>query len=165
MTEAMKMQANVEQINHSPAAKRMRLHRERRRAGMRCLIIELRETEIDALIRKGFLKADTRHDTSEIIDALYAYFDRELTKMTKTARDELAKYGIAIAFTDDGAVELTSRRGITCGYSSRGYSPVIGFGADGRIMIRLAGCGFRRKRTVIPIDCGQRSDRSRTAFR
>src|ERR1700722_17600634 len=25
-------------------------------------------------------------------------------------------------------------------------------------------CGFRRMRTVIPIDCGQRSDRSRTAF-
>ena len=27
------------------------------------------------------------------------------------------------------------------------------------------GCGFRRMRTVIPIECGQRSDRSRTAFR
>jgi hypothetical protein len=45
---------------------------------MRCLMIELRETEIDALIRKGFLTADTRNDTSEIIDAIYAYFDREL---------------------------------------------------------------------------------------
>jgi hypothetical protein len=30
----------------------MRRHRERRRDGMRCLTIELRETEIDALIRK-----------------------------------------------------------------------------------------------------------------
>ena len=44
-------------IDRSPAADRMRLHRQRRRAGMRCLMIELRETEIDALIRKGFLKA------------------------------------------------------------------------------------------------------------
>jgi len=26
-------------------------------------------------------------------------------------------------------------------------------------------CGFRRRRTVIPIDCGHDSDRSRTAFR
>jgi hypothetical protein len=34
----------------SPSAKRMRLHRERRRDGLRCLTIELRETEIDALV-------------------------------------------------------------------------------------------------------------------
>jgi hypothetical protein len=37
----------------TPAAKRMRLHRERRRRGLRCLMIELRETEVDALIRGG----------------------------------------------------------------------------------------------------------------
>jgi hypothetical protein len=74
----MTMQATVEPTNRSPAAERMRLHRERRRAGMRCLTVEVRETEIDALVRKGFLKADTRNDTSEIIDAIYAYFDREL---------------------------------------------------------------------------------------
>jgi hypothetical protein len=60
--------------------------------------------------------------------------------MTKSARDELAKYGIAVAFIDGGTVELTSRQGVTCG--SRGYSPVIGFGADGRIMIRLAAKGI-----------------------
>jgi hypothetical protein len=34
----------------SPAAARMRLHRDRRRRGLRCLTIELRETEIDVLI-------------------------------------------------------------------------------------------------------------------
>ena len=33
-------------ISRSPAAARMRLHRERRRHGLRCLMIELRETEI-----------------------------------------------------------------------------------------------------------------------
>jgi hypothetical protein len=75
----MTMQATVEPINRSTAAERMRLHRERRRAGMRCLMIELRETEIDALIRKGFLKSDARDDTGAIIDSIYAYFDRELT--------------------------------------------------------------------------------------
>jgi hypothetical protein len=37
------------------AAERMRRHRQRRRDGLRCLIIELRETEIDALIRNGLL--------------------------------------------------------------------------------------------------------------
>jgi hypothetical protein len=62
--------------------------------------------------------------------------------MTKSARDELAKYGIAAEFIDPGTVELTSRQGVKCGYSARGYSPVIGFGADGRIMIRLAAKGI-----------------------
>jgi hypothetical protein len=46
---------------------------------MRCLTIELRETEIDALIRNGFLTADARNDAEAIIDALYAFLDRELT--------------------------------------------------------------------------------------
>jgi len=40
----------------SPAAERMRLYRERRRRGLRCLVIELRETEVDALIRGGLLE-------------------------------------------------------------------------------------------------------------
>ena len=63
---------------HSPAAERMRLHRERRRDGLRCLTIELRETEIDALIRKGMLKTDTRNDQDAVRDALYAHLDRTL---------------------------------------------------------------------------------------
>jgi hypothetical protein len=62
----------------SPAAERMRAHRDRKKSGMRCVLIELRETEIDALIRKGFLNADTRNDIDAIIDAIYAFFDREL---------------------------------------------------------------------------------------
>jgi hypothetical protein len=62
----------------SSAAERMKLHRERKKKGMRCLTIELRETEIDALIRNGFLTADTRNDAEAIIDALYAFLDREL---------------------------------------------------------------------------------------
>ena len=65
--------------SRSAAAERMKLHRERKKKGMRCLTIELRETEIDALIRNGFLKADTRNDAEAIIDALYAFLDRELT--------------------------------------------------------------------------------------
>ena len=57
----------------------MRLHRERKKNGMRCLMIGIRETEIDALIRKGFLKPDARNDTQAIIDALYSYFDHEFS--------------------------------------------------------------------------------------
>jgi hypothetical protein len=65
-------------MNRSAAAERMRAHRERRRQGLRCLMIELRETEIDALIRKGLLKSETRNDTSAIINALYAFLDGTL---------------------------------------------------------------------------------------
>ena len=36
------------ELSISPAASRMRRHRQRRRDGLRCLVIELRETEIDA---------------------------------------------------------------------------------------------------------------------
>ena len=63
---------------HSPAAERMRLHRERRRKGLRCLTIELRETEIDALVRNGFLKVDARNDLRSIETALYEFFERAL---------------------------------------------------------------------------------------
>jgi hypothetical protein len=65
----------------SAAAERMRLHRERRRRGLRCLMVELRETEIDALIRKGLLKSETRNDPSAIVEALYAHLDRTLGAM------------------------------------------------------------------------------------
>ena len=62
----------------TPAAERMRRHRERRREGLRCLWVELHETELDALVRKGLLKPQSRHDENAIADALYAYLERTL---------------------------------------------------------------------------------------
>ena len=62
----------------SPAAERMRRHRERRRDGMRCMRIELRDTEVDALVREGLLKPETRSDQNAIADALYHYLERNL---------------------------------------------------------------------------------------
>jgi hypothetical protein len=62
----------------SPAAERMRLHRERRRNGMRCLTIELRETEIDTLIRNGFLNREMRNNQFAIRDALHSFLDETL---------------------------------------------------------------------------------------
>jgi hypothetical protein len=44
----------------SAAALRMRRHRERWRDDMRCMTIELRNAEVTALIRRGFLKEDAR---------------------------------------------------------------------------------------------------------
>ena len=64
--------------NTTPAAERMRRHRERRRDGMRCLRLELRDTEIDALVRKGLLKTEARSDHKAIAEALYDYIERTL---------------------------------------------------------------------------------------
>jgi SOS response regulatory protein OraA/RecX len=65
-------------MTRSPAAERMRAHRSRRRAGLRCLTIELRTTEIDALIRKKLLKDDAGDDVHAIRAALYRHLDETL---------------------------------------------------------------------------------------
>ena len=75
------MTVSAEPIARSPAAERMRRHRERRRDGLRCLTIELRETEVDALIHKGILKVDARDDPNALREALYANFDQTLDVM------------------------------------------------------------------------------------
>jgi SOS response regulatory protein OraA/RecX len=62
----------------SPAAERMRRHRQRRTKGLRCLMVELREAEIDALIRLGLLPRDSRTEQSAVRKALYALLDRTL---------------------------------------------------------------------------------------
>ena len=60
----------------SAAALRMRRHRERRKDGLRCVTIELRETEVTALVRKGFLKEDARNDRRALKTAFYGFPDR-----------------------------------------------------------------------------------------
>jgi hypothetical protein len=68
----------IQQSARTAAAERMRAHRERRRAGLRCVTIQLREKEVDVLIRRGLLKADARNDLYAVRDALHAHFDRTL---------------------------------------------------------------------------------------
>ena len=62
----------------STGTERMRLHRERKREGLRCVIVELRATEIDALVHKGLLKTETRNDMHAVRRALYEHLDRTL---------------------------------------------------------------------------------------
>jgi hypothetical protein len=62
----------------SAAAKRMRYHRERRREGLRCVTIELRETEVTELIRRGFMIADARNDIHAIRNAVHRHLDESL---------------------------------------------------------------------------------------
>jgi hypothetical protein len=69
---------SAERSVSSAAAERMRRHRQRRRDGLRCLTIELRETEIDTLICRGLLKAETRNDMYSVSRALYEHLDHTL---------------------------------------------------------------------------------------
>jgi hypothetical protein len=66
----------------SLAAERMRRHRQRRRDGLRCLMVELRETEIDVLVGLKLLTAEMRNDPEAVSDALYAFLDRTLGAVT-----------------------------------------------------------------------------------
>ena len=70
-----------QQPRPSLAAERMRRHRQRQRNGLRCLLIELRATEIETHIRKRLLKRETRNDRNAIINALCAFFDRTLNPL------------------------------------------------------------------------------------
>ena len=56
----------------------MRLHRERRRDGMRCLTVEIHDSEVEALLRLGLLAGEARHDANAIADAFYAHLERTL---------------------------------------------------------------------------------------
>jgi hypothetical protein len=60
------------------AAERMRAHRSRRHAGLRCLTIELRETEITELIRRKMLEADARNDLRAVRNAIHRHLDETL---------------------------------------------------------------------------------------
>jgi hypothetical protein len=62
----------------SPAAHRMARHRDRRRKGLRCVTIELREAEIDTLIRRGRLARDSRADLAAVRKALHGFLDEYL---------------------------------------------------------------------------------------
>jgi hypothetical protein len=70
---------NAPEPSISPAAKRMRRHRKRRRDGLHCLTVELRETEIDMLICRALLKPEMRHNKNAIINALHDHFDLTLS--------------------------------------------------------------------------------------
>jgi hypothetical protein len=62
----------------SAAAERMRAHRERRRLGLRSVRVQIREREIDVLIRRGLLKTDARNELCAVRDALHRHFEATL---------------------------------------------------------------------------------------
>ena len=53
------------------AGQRMRAHRQRRRAGLRCIVVQIRQTEVTEVIRRKLLEADARYDANAVRTALY----------------------------------------------------------------------------------------------
>jgi hypothetical protein len=72
------VEPTVNSAARSSAAERMRRSRERRRDGTRCLWVELGATEIAALIRRGFLRADARNNKDAVLEALHAHLQQSL---------------------------------------------------------------------------------------
>jgi hypothetical protein len=66
----------------SSNANRMRNYRRRKRHGLRCLALEIRETEVDALIGKGLLVAEERQNNCAVVRALYRFLDAMLGNVT-----------------------------------------------------------------------------------
>jgi hypothetical protein len=60
------------------AAERMRRCRARRRAGYRCLVIEVSNDEIGGLAHRGLLSADDREDLDAIQTAVYGFFEQTI---------------------------------------------------------------------------------------
>lgn len=54
----------------TPTAERMRRHRERRRKGLHYFRVELRVTQIDMLVAKGYLEHKERDDPSALQRAI-----------------------------------------------------------------------------------------------
>jgi hypothetical protein len=69
--------AEIDAIRETTAS-RVRLHRGRRRRGLRCLTIEIRDREIDALVLHGLLDSEKRDDTTAIRAAFHQYLDHTL---------------------------------------------------------------------------------------
>jgi hypothetical protein len=74
------IEGTLSRVGRSPsaAALRLRRHRERRRHGLRCHTLQVREREIDALVRRGLLTAETRNVVREINAAFYKFLDQTL---------------------------------------------------------------------------------------
>jgi hypothetical protein len=70
------------QVARARAAERMRRSRRRRGKGMRCFILELRDTELVELVHRGLLAPDQQSNPAAIRKAMYAFLDRYLGSST-----------------------------------------------------------------------------------
>jgi hypothetical protein len=59
----------------SSGAQRMRRYRERRRRGLSCIKVQLRRSEVEALIARGLVQPAEREDRSALAAALHRWLD------------------------------------------------------------------------------------------
>jgi hypothetical protein len=64
------------QIARDRGAERMRRSRDLRRKGLRCYTLQIRESEIDALVDRGLLSKDERSSRTAVIKAMHNFLDR-----------------------------------------------------------------------------------------
>ncbi len=69
----------------TPAAERMRRHRNLGRRGMRTVRIRVTHARIDALIAKRYLEADKRADVNAVQAAIRAFISDKLGAPTSSA--------------------------------------------------------------------------------
>jgi hypothetical protein len=62
----------------SSSTHRQRIHRERKKHGLRCVVLEIRDLELDELMRRGLLSEDAQDDREAIRTALYGHLDKTL---------------------------------------------------------------------------------------
>jgi hypothetical protein len=74
---------NEPSLSPSPTAKRMRRYRKRRREQRRCLMIEMPEAQINALVHIKALKAEMRNNANAIVAALHSFLDGTLGQWCK----------------------------------------------------------------------------------
>jgi hypothetical protein len=70
MPQPVASNSNAQHIARSTSADRVRLSRARRKRRERVVPIEIRDSEIAALVAHGFLKDDRKDDPRDIGDAL-----------------------------------------------------------------------------------------------
>jgi hypothetical protein len=63
----------------SLASRRQQKYRERRKHGLQCLTLEIRDEEVRELIRRGLLLAAEASDKAVLRQALYKHLDRTLS--------------------------------------------------------------------------------------
>jgi hypothetical protein len=66
------------------AAARMRRSRQRHAKGLHCLMLEIRDAEVEALVRRGLLAQENRADRAAVVKALYKLLDGTLGRAQNT---------------------------------------------------------------------------------
>jgi hypothetical protein len=61
---------NITVAGPSSSTERSRHHRKRRRLRTRCIIVDVSQLEIAALVQKGYLPEEAKHDTKAIKGAI-----------------------------------------------------------------------------------------------